>query len=190
MPLHTSHPSSSSSLLALSSTGAGFPLQNCRSRSCRATPHAEALTYSRDGEEQPLRGGSPPSCGLLEHPDTPQAHVAPPCCCPLAGGSGLEPAGAVQTESRLFTGKQFSLVLSHVWLQHTGPQAVPEEGHEGGWETEIFCVLPARLEQADGGDPVNLIPSFIRNRSAGKTKQPWGWMQRELLSLASPAAPN
>lgn len=97
-------------------------------------------------------------------------HMCPPHPAALwHEASGLESAEAAETESRLFTGKQFSLVFSHVWLRHAGLHAMPGEGHGGGWETEIFCVLPARLDQFDDGDPSHLIFSFTRNRLSGET---------------------
>lgn len=101
--------------------------------------------------------------------------------------SGLESAGAMETESRLFTGKQFSLVLSHVWLRHTGLPATPGGGHGGGRETEIFCFLPARLEQFGDGDPSNLIFSFTRKRPSGEAEQRRGRMQKRASLLSFPA---
>lgn len=154
----------------------------------RAISRPEMLTYSREGADQPLRGGSPPSCGFQEHPGTRTlgAHVAPHPAALWHEVSGLEPAEAAKTESRLFTGKQFSLVFSHVWLQHTGLRAMPGEGHRGRWETEIFCVLPARLLEFNDGDPSNLIFRFTRNRPSGETKQLHGRMQERASLLGFP----
>ena len=156
----------------------------------RAILCPETLTYSREGAEHPLRGGLPPSCGFQEHPGSRTPHPA----ALWHEASGLESAEAVETESRLFTGKQFSLVCSHVWLQHTGLHAMPGEGHGGGRETEIFCVLPARLEQFDDGDPLNPIYSFTRNRSSRETEQPHGRTQKRSSLLGfltnAPSVPN
>lgn len=151
-PLHSPCPSSSRSDTQHLPSGipAGFLLPLCRWRSCstaRAVSCSKPSTYSSEGAEHPPPEGS----HLPAASRTPQAPAAL-SAAPWHEASGLGSAEAVETESGLFTGKQFSLVLSHVQLQHAGLRATPGGGQEGGQETEACCVLPARLEQFDVGD--------------------------------------
>lgn len=169
---------------------AGFLLQICRLRSCRAARelfYTQKCSPTAEREQSiPSGEGPPPSPGFQEHPRTHGAHAVPHPAALWHEVSGLESTGAMETESRLFTGKQFSLVLSHVWLRHTGLPAMPEEVTGEGGRQKYFVFF-----QPGWSNSVTVTPqiSVLALRETGcqeRQNNPMEGCKREPLSLAFP----